>query len=119
MGISNLFGITDAFAGAATTGTTLGSSSGSLTSMLLPLAIFIVVFYFLLIRPQSKRTKEHRKLLDSVTKDDEVMTAGGLMGKVVEVDDTSVVLKIAKDTDVKFQKSAITTVLPKGTLKFI
>lgn len=84
---------------------------------LAPLFILIILFYFMLIRPQMKRAKEHRNLLSALTKGDEVMTNGGVAGKVREVGETFVLLEIAKDVQVRMQKSAVSSVLPKGTLE--
>jgi len=83
----------------------------------LPLIVLFAVFYFLLIRPQLKQAKQHKLLVNELTKGDEVATSGGLLGKIKEVGDNFVAIEIAKDTEVKIQKQAITTVLPKGTLK--
>lgn len=84
---------------------------------LLPLIVIFVLFWFLLIRPQMKQAKEHRKLLEALQKGDEVATSGGLTGKVVKVDEGFVSLEIAPDTVVHVQKHAVQTLLPKGTLK--
>ena len=83
----------------------------------LPLIILFAVFYFLLIRPQLKQSKQHKQLVSALTKGDEVATNGGLLGKIKEVGDNFIVLEIAKDTEVKIQKAAISVVMPKGTLK--
>ena len=80
---------------------------------------FALIFYFLIWRPQSKRTKAHKKLMESISKNDEVSTNGGLLGKVVKVSDDFIVLNVAENTDIKLQKMAITSILPKGTLKDI
>ena len=86
----------------------------------LPLVVLAVVFYFLLLRPQNKRTKEHKNLLTSLTKGDEVLTNGGIVGKVVKVvDEGFVVLQVADNLELKFQKGAISSSLPKGTMKAI
>ncbi|HVV68331.1 MAG TPA: preprotein translocase subunit YajC [Gammaproteobacteria bacterium] len=124
MNILNLFGISDALAQATTTtatttATPAHSTQGSLLSLLPTLVIFILVFYFLLIRPQAKRAKEHRKLIDGLGKDDEVVTTGGLAGKIIEINDNFLILQVAKDVQVTFQKGAIAAVLPKGTLKSV
>lgn len=87
-----------------------------LTSFL-PLIALFVVFYFLLIRPQLKQAKQHKQLVSELGKGDEVATSGGLLGKIKEVGDNFVLLEIAKETEVKIQKNAVTAVLPKGTLK--
>ena len=84
---------------------------------LIMLAIFFGVFWFFLIRPQMKRAKEHRALLAQIAKGDEVVTSGGLLGRVDGVSDTFVTVEIAEGVRVKLQKQAISAVLPKGTLK--
>lgn len=81
-----------------------------------PLVMLVILMYFMLIRPQMKRAKDHRNLLSALSKGDEVMTNGGVAGKVREVGETFVLLEIAKDVQVRMQKSAISSVLPKGTL---
>ncbi len=83
---------------------------------LAPLFILLILFYFMLIRPQMKRAKDHRNLLAALSKGDEVMTTGGVAGKVRDVGETFVLLEIAKDVQVRMQKSAVSSVLPKGTL---
>ncbi|HEY9033717.1 MAG TPA: preprotein translocase subunit YajC [Pseudomonadales bacterium] len=79
----------------------------------------IVVFYFLMIRPQQKRQKEHKSMLDALAIGDEVSTNAGILGKVKKIDDAYVTLKVAENVELKFQKIAILAVLPKGTLKSI
>ena len=83
----------------------------------LPLILIFAVMYFLLIRPQIKRQKEHKKLVDALTKGDEVLTSGGLVGRVVELTDAFITLEVAEGTTIIVQRSAVTTVLPKGTLR--
>jgi len=123
MNILNIFGISDAFAVAvspsATTAASTHTPQGSLLSLLPTLVIFILVFYFLLIRPQTKRAKEHRNLINNLGKDDEVVTTGGLAGKIVEINDSFIILQVSRDVQVTFQKGAIALVLPKGTLKSV
>jgi preprotein translocase subunit YajC len=80
---------------------------------------FALIFYFLIWRPQSKRAKEHKDLMSSLNKGDEVMTNGGILGKLSKVDDTYIVLQINDNVEIKMQKSAIAAVLPKGTIKSI
>ena len=80
---------------------------------------FALIFYFLIWRPQSKRAKEHKGLMSSLSKGDEVMTNGGILGKLAKVDDNYIVLQINDNVEIKMQKSAISAVLPKGTLKSI
>ncbi|TFW33799.1 preprotein translocase subunit YajC [Massilia horti] len=89
---------------------------GNLTTFL-PLILMFVVMYFLMIRPQQKRQKELKAMMDALAKGDEVVTAGGIVGKVSKVSDTYVTLEVAPGTEVAVQKNAITTLLPKGTLK--
>ena len=93
-----------------------GQSPDMLTS-LLPIAVLFAVFYFLLIRPQQKRTEEHKRMIDSVAKGDEVITSGGLVGKVNDLGDNFVEIEIADNVRVKVQRPALASVLPKGTIK--
>ncbi|MGB9991701.1 preprotein translocase subunit YajC [Pseudoduganella rhizocola] len=86
-------------------------------STFLPLILMFVVMYFLMIRPQQKRAKEQRAMMDALAKGDEVVTAGGILGKVSKVTDTYVTLEVAANTEIVVQKPSITTLLPKGTLK--
>ncbi len=79
----------------------------------------VVIFYFFLIRPQSKRAKEHRELVSALAKGDEVVTTGGILGKVNKVTDDYVVIEIAANMEIKVQKHAISATLPKGTIKSI
>jgi preprotein translocase subunit YajC len=85
-------------------------------ALLLPVAL-LVVFYFLLIRPQNKRAKEQKEMLGKIAAGDEVATNGGILGKVVEVRDQFVTLEIASGVNVKLQKFQISQLLPKGTVK--
>lgn len=83
----------------------------------LPLILIFAIMYFLLIRPQIKRQKEHKKLIDALAKGDEVLTSGGLVGRVVELSDAFLTLEVAEGTTILMQRSAVTTVLPKGTIR--
>jgi preprotein translocase subunit YajC len=83
----------------------------------LPLIILIVLFYFMLIRPQMKRSKEVREMLGKLAKGDEVITSGGLAGVVREIGENYLTVEIADNVPVKMQKSAVVSVLPKGSLK--
>ncbi len=83
----------------------------------LPLILIFVVFYFLLIRPQSKRAKEHKKMVEALGKGDEVVTNGGILGKISDVGDNFVTVKIAENVEIKVQKHAVANVMPKGTTK--
>jgi preprotein translocase subunit YajC len=84
---------------------------------LLPLILIFVVFYFLLIRPQMKRAKEHRKMVEALKKGDEAVTNGGLAGRISEVGENFVELEIAKNIHVRVERPAIAKTLIKGTLK--
>ena len=102
--------ITDAYAmGPAPQGGAQGGAQGMIAS-LLPLILIFVVFYFLLIRPQQKKAKEHKQMLDSIKKGDKVVTAGGIYGVVESVGNNTVVLKIAENVKVKFGKGFISDV---------
>ncbi len=83
----------------------------------LPLILMFAVLYFIMIRPQMKRQKEHRAMLASVAKGDEVLVSGGLVGKVTKVSEPYLSLEIAENVTVTVQKSAVTLTLPKGTIK--
>nr|WP_239024481.1 preprotein translocase subunit YajC [Candidatus Vallotia lariciata] len=79
--------------------------------------LMITVLYFFMIRPQLKRQKEHRNMLTTLTKGDEVLTSGGIMGKVSRVGDVYIRVELCDSTEVTVQKNAISTILPKGTIK--
>lgn len=81
------------------------------------IAIFALLFYFMIWRPQSKRQKEHRSMVDAIAKGDEVVTTGGLVGRIVKISDDFLSLNVAEGVDVRVQKQSIAAVLPKGTLK--
>ena len=107
------FFISDAMAeGAAAAGQT----DGGLLSML-PLLLIMVLFYFMLIRPQTKRAKEHKNMVGALSKGDELVTNGGLLGRVREVGDSFLTVEIAKGIEVKVQKQSVATLVPKGTFK--
>lgn len=88
-------------------------------SLMLMLGVFVLFMYFVMWRPQSKRAKEHRDLISSLSKGDEVVTAGGILGRVSKISDTYVVLALADNIEITIQKSSIVSALPKGTLKAI
>ncbi len=96
-----------------------GASAGQADPLMqmLPLIVLGVVFYFLLIRPQMKRAKEHKQLVGGLSKGDEAITNGGLVGKITEVGENFLELELAKDVRVKIQREAISTILPKGSMK--
>jgi preprotein translocase subunit YajC len=81
------------------------------------MVVFIAIFYFLLIRPQQRKSKEHQAMIAKLTQGDEVVTAGGLLGRVLEVGDTFVTLEIADGVRVKVQRFQVVSLMPKGTLK--
>ena len=93
------------------------AGAGGLEAFILPVAI-LVLFYFFLLRPQQKRQKELQKMIDALQKGDEVLTAGGLMGKVVAVAEQSLRVQIAQNTEIQVQRSAVTAILPKGSVSF-
>ena len=82
-----------------------------------PIILMFVVLYFLMIRPQMKRRKEHKAMIEAVTRGDEVVTAGGVLGKITKVSDVYLSLEVQDGTEIVIQKSAVTTLLPKGTIK--
>jgi preprotein translocase subunit YajC len=84
---------------------------------LLPIVIIFVIFYFLLIRPQQKRAKEHKAMVEAINKGDEVVTNGGLLGKITKVGDNFVTLDVAEGTSVKVQRGSVAALMPKGTAK--
>lgn len=103
-------------------GNAMAASDGGAASpysSIIMMVLFAVVFYFLLIRPQSKRQKEQKSMLDAIQKGDEVITSGGILGKVNKLSDNFVVLNVANNVEMKFQKHSITATLPKGTIKTI
>jgi preprotein translocase subunit YajC len=106
MFISNAYAQTTGAAGAA----------GGLMSFL-PIILMFVVLYFLMIRPQMKRQKEQKAMIDALSKGDEVITAGGLLGKVTKVTDAYITVEVSEGTEVIVQKAAVTLLLPKGSIK--
>ena len=95
-----------------------GGTGGSLISFL-PIILMFVVLYFLMIRPQMKRQKEQKAMIDALGKGDEVITAGGILGKISKAGDAYVTIEIADGTEVVIQKASVTMLLPKGTIKSI
>ena len=89
---------------------------GGLTGIL-PMIFMFAVLWFLMIRPQMKRAKEHKAMVEAMQKGDEVLTNGGIAGRVTKVDETYIGLEIAENTVISVQKNAVTAILPKGTLK--
>jgi preprotein translocase subunit YajC len=106
----NLF-ISDALAQGA------GAAQEPGMSTFLIMLIPIVVLWFLMIRPQMKRQKEHTKMIEALGKGDEAVTTGGVLGKIIDMGDSFITLEIAKNTEIKVQRHAIAAVMPKGTIK--
>ena len=94
-----------------------GQSGGFDFTAILPLVIMFGIFYFLLIRPQQKKAKEHKSLVAALKKGDEIITNGGLLAKVTDVGDNFLTCQVAENVEIKIQSHAVTTVLPKGTIK--
>ena len=94
-----------------------GGGVGGGPGELIFIVVIFVVFYFLLIRPQQKRAKEHRLLVEALAKGDEVVTNGGMLGKVTEVGDTFITVEISPGTSVHVQRMSVAAVMPKGTMK--
>lgn len=116
------FFISDAFAEVSADSATATAANGAaqqpdpLASLLLPIGL-VVLFYFFLIRPQSKRQKEHKKMVSDLQKGEEVITSGGLLGKITSVNENFISLEVAKGMTVNVQKNAVQNIMPKGTIK--
>ena len=97
---------------------TAGASDTQSTLMgMLPLVLMFVVLYFVMIRPQMKKAKEHKAMVEALAKGDEVVVGGGLMGRITRMGDSTISLEIANGVEVQYQREAVVQVLPKGTLK--
>lgn len=107
------FFISDAMAQAPAAGAPQGDP---LMSLLLPIGL-VALFYFMLIRPQSKRHKEHREMVAGIQKGEEVVTTGGILGKITKVDDNFITLEITPDVSINVQRNSIQSIMPKGTIK--
>ena len=107
------FFIADAFA----EGAAPGPGGGGLIEMVLMMAVFFAIMYFMIIRPQQKRAKDHKYMLDALNKGDEIVTGGGVLGKITNIGDNFIQIEVADGVQVKVQRQAIATVMPKGTLK--
>lgn len=94
----------------------MAGQQASMWGSLIPLILIIVIFWFLLIRPQMKRNKEHRELVSGLAVGDEVVSAGGLLGKVTAVGDSFVTVKLCDNVTVKLQRQSVAQVVPKGTI---
>ena len=109
--------ISEAFAQAAPAAAGAGESPMSGLTGMLPILLMFVVLYFVMIRPQMKRQKETKAMIDAIVKGDEVVLAGGLLGKVSKLGDTFMHVEVANGVEVQVQRSAVVQVLPKGTFK--
>jgi preprotein translocase subunit YajC len=110
--------VSNAYAAEGTASASTQPAGGG-SSLIIMTGIFILFMYFMMWRPQSKRAKEHRMLVNALAKDDEVLTSGGILGKVSKVNDNYVLLTLADNVVITVQKSAIVGALPKGTLKAV
>ena len=96
---------------------TAGAGSESSLLSMLPLLLMFVVLYFVMIRPQMKKQKEHRAMIDALAKGDEVVTVGGVLGRVTKLGESFIDVEVAKGFELQVQRSAVVQVLPKGTVK--
>ncbi|CDL82699.1 preprotein translocase subunit YajC [Xenorhabdus cabanillasii] len=95
-------------------------AQGNPYSLIIMLVVFGLIFYFMILRPQQKRTKEHKKLMDSISKGDEVLTSGGLVGRVSKVSETGyIVIALNDTTEITVKRDFVAAILPKGTMKAI
>ncbi len=109
--------ISSAFAQTAPAAAASGGGIESSLMSMLPLVLMFVVLYFVMIRPQMKKQKEHRAMIDALAKGDEIVTAGGMIGKVTKLGESYVSVELAQGVEVQLQRSAVVQVLPKGTVK--
>jgi len=109
--------ISSAFAQTAPAAAAAGGDMQSSLMGMLPLVLMFVVLYFVMIRPQMKKAKEHKSMVESLAKGDEVVTAGGVLGKVSKLGDSFLGLEIANGVEIQIQRSAVVQVLPKGSIK--
>ncbi|MBK9572258.1 MAG: preprotein translocase subunit YajC [Rhodoferax sp.] len=107
--------ISSAFA--QTAAAAAGGDTQSTLMSILPLVLMFVVLYFVMIRPQMKKQKEHRSMIDALAKGDEVVTAGGLLGKISKLGEGNLGIEIANGVEVQVQRTAVVQVLPKGSIK--
>jgi len=109
--------ISSAFAQAAPAAAAAGNDMQSNLMSMLPLVLMFVVLYFVMIRPQMKKQKEHKAMIDALAKGDEVATAGGFLGKVTKMGDNYIGVEISSGVEIQLQRAAVVQVLPKGTIK--
>lgn len=105
------FFISDAMAEGA------AAPQGGGLQLIIMMAIFFGIMYFMIIRPQQKRAKEHKELISSISKGDEIVTGGGILGKVVNLGDNFIEMSVSEGSTMKVQRQAVTAVMPKGTMK--
>ena len=94
-----------------------GGGTESQLMGLLPIILMFVLLYFLMIRPQMKRAKEHKAMTEALQKGDEIVAGGGILGKITKVSDAYIAIEIAPDTEITIQRGAVVQLLPKGTIK--
>jgi preprotein translocase subunit YajC len=109
--------ISSAFAQTAPAAAAAGGDMQSSLMSMLPLVLMFVVLYFVMIRPQMRKQKEHRTMIEALAKGDEIVTAGGLLGKVTKMGDSYLSLEVANGVEMQVQRSAVVQVLPKGSIK--
>ncbi|MGP1930278.1 MAG: preprotein translocase subunit YajC [Arsenophonus sp. ET-YP4-MAG3] len=97
-----------------------GQTQGNPYSLIIMLVVFGLIFYFIILRPQHKRAKEHKKLMDSISKGDEILTSGGLIGRVTKISETGCIIVALNNTnEVTIKRDFVTAILPKGTMKSV
>jgi len=94
-----------------------GAAGGGIMPTLIMVGLFFVFMYFMIIRPQMKRQKEHKQLLESLDKGSEIVTAGGVAGKIRQIGENFLVVEVSEGVEIRIQKSSVTSVVPKGTLE--
>jgi preprotein translocase subunit YajC len=109
--------ISSAFAQTAPAAAEAGGGLQSTLMSMLPLILMFVVLYFVMIRPQMKKQKEHRAMIDALAKGDEIVTGGGMLGKVTKLGEGNITLEVAAGVEIQVQRSAVVQVLPKGSIK--
>ena len=109
--------ISSAFAQTAPAAAATGGDMQSSLMSMLPLVLMFVVLYFVMIRPQMRKQKEHRTMIEALAKGDEIVTSGGLLGKVTKMGDSYLGLEVASGVELQVQRSAVVQVLPKGSIK--
>ena len=109
--------ISSAFAQTAPAAAAAGGDMQSSLMSMLPLLLMFVVLYFVMIRPQMKKQKQHKAMIDTLATGDEIITAGGFLGKVSKLGDSFLSIEVANGVEVQMQRSAVVQVLPKGTIK--